>query len=261
MPGAKKFGAAGSIQFIDEEVNFDFQHGTQVSLIYEGPEADIKAFAAQFALVARAHAYRHEGPVWRVRITGGKDLTGEPDTQVLERWTRRTETVQLDIKSNPKLIATAGSEQTLGRWVKEIKSILKDGNPENPSWPTIEAVPAKQQAKVDLLKLMARGTDAYETSRIVLVQRLVKPLNQLGLSAVRAVPAFYSTAAMVHFNVPAPLLAELPPDGGPKPSNTEWGWMQRDNDEDITPVLDKVEQTRTWAFAAWSTLLYEYVAA
>jgi hypothetical protein len=163
----------------------------------------------------------------------------------------------VDIKNNPKLIKAAGDETTLATWVKQCKDTLKD--PQGTPLPA-ESIPAKQAAKQGLFELMARGTDSYEVSRVILVERLIKPLSRLHQLTIWSVPVFYSTAALKNnYGVPAALAASLPPNPSDKPSNTEWGWKERENEEDVTPVYNKAEGVRMWVFAAWSTLMYDYV--
>jgi hypothetical protein len=253
---AIRIGNTTPLEPIDEEIEFDLQHGVRITLIYEGDEASMKALAAQFS-AGNARAARHDGPVWRTRVTGGPELAGGGDPSAVEKWSLKSETVQVDIRNNPKLIQAAGNETTLAKWVKECKDTLKD--PAGTPLP-VDSDPNKQASKQALFELMARGTDSYEVSRPVLVERLIKPLSQLHQLEIWAVPVFYSTTALVsNYGIPTPLATKLPPNPATKPSNTQWGWKERDNEEDITPVYNKVEHVRMWAFAAWSTLMYDYV--
>ncbi len=238
---------------VEEEIFFDPDRGDRAMVLWEGSEEEMKTTGALFrALGAEAHAAPHNGPVWRCRVTGSPTMLGGGTEPAVERWTRRTETTAVDIRNNPKVIAAAGgSATTLSLWVKQIKDAIKAGTGLSGT------VDPNHQA---LFELFVRGAESYEVARIVLVRRLSMAMAELHQSQVLDVPVFYSTPAFVAaFDVPNALAGKLPVQPSAAPANYAWGWRERDDDEDITPIYNKVEGVRTWVFGLHSTLLYDYV--
>jgi len=240
-------------KIVEEEIFFDPERGDRGLLVWEGSEEDMKTTGAIYRTMgAEAHAFPHRGPVWRCRITGSPTLVPGGQEPTVERWTRRTETAQVDIRNNPKVIeAAGGSATTLSLWVKQIKDAIKNGTG------LTGTVDPNHQA---LFELYVRGADTYEVARIVLVRRLSMGLAQLHQSAVMDIPVFYSTPAFIGaFNVPNSLASKLPGIPSAPPANYAWGWRERDDDEDITPIYNKVDAVRTWVFGLHSTLTYDFI--
>ena len=241
-------------KIIQEEIFLDPDKGDRAVIVWEGSETEMKTTGAIYrAIGAEAHVAPFKGPVWRARVVGSPTMIGGGEEPEVERWTRRVETAQVDIRNNPQVIeAAGGSSSTLSLWIKQIKDALKAGTGLSGT------VDPNHQALFDLY---ARGAETYEVARMVLVRRLSMGLNELHQSTIVEVPSVFSTPKFIEaFHVPKALGDHLPVTPSPAPSNYAWGWRERDDDENITPIYNKVESVRTWVFGLHSTLLYQHVA-
>ena len=114
-----------------------------------------------------------------------------------------------------------------------------------------------------IYKLLLLGADSYEVERLVITRsRSYSVQYWYGAGGVvfDESPKVYSTTGLIDTeNIPSYVGAQLPQPPTSKPENTEWAWKVRKDSSEISSN-GKVEETRDWVFAPWSTLLYEYVA-
>lgn len=208
-------------------------------------------------LVATGLQYNAEGQRVSIDQTSGpwKTMTVRlPNAQnggetAVDIWETDTELAQVDIRNHPNIIALAADVTELNSWYKQAK------NADNES-----SLPSDADF-LTLFNLVALGVEAYEEDRIVLRHRQMLPNIFIGQITLDPVPNFYSTAALVStFFVPNDISSELPTDGGATaPTDFQWGWKQRGRTSVVNRGEGRREMAQSWTFAAWSTILYEYV--
>src|SRR3954464_4683067 len=114
---ASKFtGRAGAIKVEDGD-DFDPQSGWQYYEVWRGPKAAIIAKRAPFINNGwKVKRQKWTGPVYQLQATAGwipGQGNGSGSEVPVDRYRITTELAQLDLRSNPKLIASAGSEADL----------------------------------------------------------------------------------------------------------------------------------------------------
>ena len=116
---------------------------------------------------------------------------------------------------------------------------------------------------LNIYKLLLMGAEAYEIERLVVTRTRsysVRYYQDDGGIVMDETPKVYSRAGLIAAElIPAYIARQLPAVPTSKPENTEWAWKVRQDRTEISSN-GKVEETRDWVFAPWSTLLYEYVA-
>lgn len=247
---AEKFVGNTSLQELQPAYEGDPIYGLRKVRRFEGPHDDI---VAQSQLYLAAGFTVSVDPVAgsRSRLYVRTSNPQDPSAPPVDTWERVTELVQEDLRNNPRLILAAGnSAVTLNQWYKEAKDLIKTGG-------SVAYTDKNRQA---FFELLSRGADAYLVRRIVLRRRRVFGSNIPAQSEVNEVESFYSTEALIQtFGVPAGIASVLPIAGPDTPLNTAWGWMERTDDSIVTPAYVQTEEVKDWVFAAWSTLLYNYV--
>lgn len=242
----------------------DPQYGLRKILRFEGFEEDLLTLSEEFRAVGYQSEIEPIESTWcrlRVLVPNAQEGNQAP----VDTWERLTELVQDDIRSDPKVIGLiiqatgdtpANAAYLINALYKDSKEKIKAGT--NPNYNN----PPSQYGAIAqaFFELLSRGADAFLQRRVILRRRRVIPGNQVLQSTVNSVEKFYSTAALVRaFGVPGAIAEKLPIAGDVTPNNTAWGWMERQDTSIITPVFNQAEEVKDWVFAAWSTLLYDYV--
>lgn len=74
------------------------------------------------------------------------------------------------------------------------------------------------------------------------------------------VEKFYSTAKLIQLlGIPIAEQRQLPVNPSDKPDGTQWGWRLDSQQSNFSPATARFEEHVRLIFAAWSTLLYDYV--
>jgi len=105
-----------------------------------------------------------------------------------------------------------------------------------------------------------RGTDSYEDEYTVLTRSRTIGLlyNQSPLALTNTARIYTHSSLRSVFGLPAFTYVLMPVIPSTKPTNTEWGWRNRT--EEVAFIEgQKAEIKQDWAFAAWSTNIYDYV--
>ena len=115
---------------------------------------------------------------------------------------------------------------------------------------------------LNIYKLLLMGADSYEIERLVVTRTLsysVQYWYGAGGIVFDETPKVYSTSGLIAAeSIPSYVAFQFPQTPTSKPENTEWAWKVRKDSSEISSN-GKVEETRDWVFAPWSTLLYTYV--
>lgn len=232
-------------------------YGLRIVRRFEGPHDDAVAQGQLFILAGSTISIDPVPPnraILYVRTPNPQ----EPNQPPVDTWERTTELVQEDIRNNARLIASITStvpdplkSSAINAYYKDFKQKIRDGGPYQNTVPELQA----------MFDLMSQGADAFLVRRIVLRRRRIIPSNVPAQSDVSALERFYSTARLIDtFSVPQDVASKLPVTSTPAPSNTQWGWMERMDTSIVTPAYAQTEEVKDWVFAAWSTLLYDYIS-
>lgn len=109
----------------------------------------------------------------------------------------------------------------------------------------------------EIYRLLSRGVESYELKRPVLSRVRTFSPNFSGRVVLSAIETVYTTAGLVRdFAIPATVASQLPADPPEVPAGTVWAWKLRTDRSVYIPAQNRVEETRDWVFAAWSSLLY-----
>lgn len=249
-------GKAGCTMAEDGD-DFDPSTGATFYQIWRGPKKSILAKAAQFRAAGwKVSRQKWSGPFYQIRctLTGNYQNPTNPGLEVpIDRYRITTELAQIDLRANPKLIAGSGSEADLALLIHDIDEALKDGL----TLGDINISPVD----VPVFNLRARGQQAYEIKRPVLTRIRSVSANYPRQFVIEPQPVIYKTAALIRvFGIPVAVSRRLAPDPAVKPSDTEWGWLWRQQDSDIVSTTTRVEEMDSWIFAAWSTATYDIVS-
>ena len=235
---------------------FEPQYGYTWQYTYNGTEIAVRSAAATYELSGyKTHVF-HNGSFWTLEATLPTGLQEGVSEIPVDRWTIHTEFAQLDIFSHPsiQLETSAFSPATPSSYKKTIKDAVANGV----GLPTsLNSYPFAQLLYQELL----RGADSYEQKRPTLNRRRTISASWSTPIVIDAVEKFYSTAVLISaFAVPGRIAGQLPSNPALKPANTQWGWRIRQQVSEFTLALNKNEETTDWVFAAWSTLLYDYIS-
>jgi len=258
---------------VSREFTFDPKYGYAWQLTYKGAGGPIEGAAYGFNVIGLRTTVTQNEAVWTLVVVYPTDPGGAAEIP-LDVWNLSTEFAQIDIWSNPLLISklcgafTAGSPSAAQALmelaeddVADLKDVIKDllkknshGGPVAPSESELELV------DLEIYKLILRGTEAYEQKRPILSRRRTISITYAAPLIIDEVEKFYSTAALIAlFAVPARVASKLPANPTTKPSSTQWGWRLRKQESTLVPRINKDEEVTDWIFAAWSTLLYQYI--
>lgn len=185
------------------------------------------------------------------RITYGILTPGTE--QVFERWEVDREVVDKDIMQSPAFVGISDAgKQELKRWRADPSSDLDTTKGTNTG-----TDPGLMNSVKSLVLL---GVEVVQVATLVL-----KRSRQVSGSYVTAIDLsertkFYSTGALLKLAGSVPFVkGVLPVDGGTKPANSQWGWLPRQSNRSFIG-RGVVEEQEDWVWAAWSTILYQYVA-
>jgi hypothetical protein len=236
-----------SVREVGRRSRFDPARGVEVVITFQGEQAAIESDAATVkANGGTADSYFYADPgIYRMDVV-------YPDTadEANDVWERVSEFVQEDLRSNPNVIAAAGTSDTLNLWFKDINAAVADGT-------GLSGVSSQEQLLFDYV---SRGQTSHEVRRIVLRRRRTIPIGFTTPRTPTAVESIYTTAALVlNFDIPPAVQAILPADPGSAPSGTTWAWKVRVDSSVLIPYERKTEEVMEWTFAAWSTLTYDLV--
>lgn len=267
LPAHMKLKGDLSLREVDRRWVFHPVHGNSIEFTHEGFQEACEvqgAIWAQFGGISEVR--RKQGPWWQLVTLWGWSVVGSLEQDSPFTFEKITEWVQRDLRANPKLIAAAGDVHTLKKWIVWIKTDLADPDQQLhqvAGFASAAALAAQYPMLPRLHALYARGVEADEVKRFVLRARRVIPINLGSRSAALATEVIYSTNRLVaDFAIPTYIAQTLPanPPAEATPPDTTWGWKSREEDDVLYPSLAKREEVRTWVFAAWENLLYDFVA-
>lgn len=182
----------------------------------------------------------------------------DPDAPVAneeatDRYEFDMEPVQVSIFNHPAVATEAAQLGDNGP--PEYKKVIEDAVAAG-EFPTTLPVGVYPLAR-EVSTLLSRGVESYEIKRPVLSRVRTFSPNFSGRVVLSAIETVYTTAALVRdFAIPATVASQLPADPPEVPAGTVWAWKLRTDRSVYIPAQNRVEETRDWVFAAWSSLLY-----
>lgn len=253
----------GTARIVSYETVFDPQLGEQQIENWEGSE-DALITVGRNQITPSGGKWRvqqHDGPIYRMAVNYGEVQSSGVIEQPIDRWERVTEYIQEDLRNNPNVIALAGDAYTLNKWIKDVKAALKLNLTLDQYYGDEDFDPIfASDEQIKLYELYARGTESHEIKRFVLRLRRTISVKYAARSVASAVENIYSTGALIaNFGIPPEIANTLPANPATPPANTAWSWKQRQDNSVFLPGLNKIEESKDWVFASWSTLLYNLV--
>lgn len=245
-------GTRGAWRVTTDRV-FDVKTGYQVVELWEGIKSVILALERAWNLSGLRTHVANRGPIWRIEVYFGTDQTAAELPQ--DNWTWKMEPVQVPIWASPTIWSAMGAwSYGAADFKKKIEDAVSKGL-------TLSGAIASNTTAVKVWRLLCRGTDSYEVKRPVLRRTRTYSYSYINRQKIDSVQSVYSTAALkTTFGLPSEIQNALPIDPVTAPTDTQWAWMLAADESVIVPSINKIQESRTWVFAAWSTLLYAYVA-
>ena len=283
----------GAVLVSTEQV-YDPRDGFATQQRYKGTLYSLQVLQAQFSAGGARVTLENDGGVNSLLVTfSGTAFGTDPETPEVpnDQWTVDTDYVQQSLWVNPKIIKLLGVDVDVQSvkfeaYVADVRALCEraltgykfTNTPGTPSEPFVfeEAAAGskgplspKQAGFEDMVlypsvpkiySLLLLGAEAYEVERIVVTRSRTFTAGYTQRKPLDIIGKVYSPASFVStFSVPAIVSAQLPTPPTEKPPNTEWGYKQRGNNSTIM-WSGKIQEKADWVLAAWSTLLYDYVA-
>ena len=260
-------GITGS-QYISGPIVFtsDPQFGAVWQLSFEGPRDAIRVASLDWQAAGGRVQIEEDGPISRAQVTlSGARNASDPtqpisSEQPTERWELRSDRVEVSLWDLPNVYDEAQRYTALfgdGATPTLYKTQIEEAAANGTALPfSTTLFPVAGQ----LLRALSRGTDSFPTTRINLVRQRSFTTSYGSPIPSNVIPPVYSTNSLVQaFAIPATVANALPANPSQKPTGTEWGWLVMDDAYSYVPKLNLVEQTTSWAFAAWDTGIYPHI--
>lgn len=179
----------------------------------------------------------------------GVGLTYAPDS-FTDKWETDRENLDKDIMFQKAFagISTAGKDE-IRRWRADPTTSI-DTTKDTPNAALMNQV-------ADLVR---RGVESYQVSTLILKRTRLMSVNLAPTIVLTEQTEFYSTARLItNEGIPAGLAGQLPITPYAPPTASQWGWLPRNANRSYIS-RGHIEEHSDWVFAAWSTVLYAYVA-
>jgi len=242
---------------MDEGLSYDPQSGMTWRRIATGQEQAIRGLADAFRTVwpeATIDVSRSQGPVWKmlVKIPFWSNQATRNDFQT--EWTTGTEVVEKDIFQLPAVIAAAEAQldpdTSKPGAIAYFRKIMEEGIAEGTAYADVDVAPANSDAQ-KLYTELQRGVTGWETEyqTVTRTRRAWRraPFNR----QIFTVKKLYLTAEL---GLPSTIAFAFQADPE-DPSQALWSWRLRD--QEFRLIGDKQEEIITWAYAPWSTFVYD----
>lgn len=228
---------------------------------YEGSFSEIMGLFGQLRTAGYQIRTSSNPPIWR--LTATKQAKSETeDQEFYDRFTLSTETVEKDIFLIPavedEVLFFVGQGGEGQEYRHEIEEAVETGNEANLqiALPIVDFPVAWK-----VYRELTRGVEGPEDEYIALKRDRVVGINYVPKLAIPAgnKPKIYTTAQLQStFNIPNLIGIEWP-DATPPPTpiaGTMWAWKSRRREVQYIEG-QRAHVTEDWAWAQWSTYLYE----
>jgi hypothetical protein len=262
---ASILGISGS-QYVTGPIVYssDPQTGSTWEVTFEGPRDAIRVASLGWQAAGGRVRIDESGPISRavVVLSGARNasdpvqpITAETPT---DRWELSTDRVEVSLFDLPAVALEAqqwavASNRPLAEYRKTIEEAVANGE-------TLSINAAQYPKSAQVYRRLCRGQDSFPTTRINLVRQRSFTTSFATPIPSNVLPPVYRTSSLVlAFDIPATVANALPVDPPEKPDGTSWGWMTTDDRFSYSPKTTLVEQSTSWAFAAWDTEIYPHV--
>jgi hypothetical protein len=237
------------------ELVFDPATGDAYQETWSGTKAAIEAKHALMRAAGYKSRISNNGHRWECVVTIGNDGSGGSETP-LDKWSVSYEWPQISIFNLPQAAKEADSYIDRAQYRLDIEEAVKNG---------VECPldPGNFPFAHHLHRMLSRGTEAYEVRRPLLKRSRTFSTAYATRALLTPLEYVYKTSVMDDwFGVPAVIMAQLPADPGTNmtPAGTTWGWRVKGDESDTIPFLNRIEEVKTWIFAAWDTDLHTIVS-
>lgn len=170
--------------------------------------------------------------------------------EAVDRYEFEMEPVQVSIFNHPAVALESDRYESASKYKTDIEEAVSAGT-------TLTLDETEYPYAHEVFRLLSRGVESYELKRPVLSRVRTFSPSFSGRVVLSAIETVYTTSALVReFGLPASVANQLPVDPPEVPAGTVWAWKLRGDRSTYVPAQNRVEETRDWVFAAWSTLLY-----
>lgn len=253
-------------QYISGPIVFtsDPQVGAVWQLSFEGPRDAIRIASLDWQASGGRVQIEEDGPISRAQVTlsGARNASDptQPITseQPTDRWELRSDRVEVSLFDLPNVVAeaeryAASPNQSRAGYRKTIEDNVANGE-------ALSINATEYPLALQVYYRLTRGQDSFPTTRINLVRQRSFTTAYPPPIPANPIPPVYSTTSLVNaFAIPSAVANALPPNPAQKPIGTEWGWLVMDDAYSYVPKNNLVEQTTSWAFAAWDTGIYPHI--
>jgi len=241
---------AGGVWRVDISEDFDPAAGYSVQETWIGTKAETIAKRLTFANGGFRTKISNRGPLWQLDVWFANAAPpGQPNEVAVDTWGLERGRVQISIWSHPSASAAAVAYGNPADFRKIIEDAVKDGT-------TLAATALNLNKPAEWLwRMLSRGAESYETKRPILRKMRTYSTAYTERIALFETEPVYITAALIStFSVPAEVQAQLPDNPTTVPYGCAWGWLEQGGASETIPAIGKIQEARTWVFAAWSVV-------
>lgn len=211
---------------------------------FEAIPESAAAFVNAQPLGIRVGTRQHDGVV-------GIELNYPPDV-FTDKWETDREKVEKDLLFNPAFTGLTQAEMTNVRTYRA-----------SPAGSTNIVIPpgsANTALMNQIQALVLQGTEAYVVFTLVLKRTRTMSVRTAPTVQLTERTQFFSTARLItQEGVDLNQTGALPATPYAPPVDHTWGWLPRNSNRSYIS-RGFMEEHSDWEFAAWSTVLYQYVA-
>jgi hypothetical protein len=258
--------AGSMLSKVSSEPQFDPQLGEVTKEIWVGTQGAIYNLGRILQESQIRYSISHNGPVYTLSATlGARQDTTEQEVPV-DTYEFDTEFSQPSAWTSDKVFSAAGSSQTtLNAWRRAIENAIKGidsaGTPSATGGPLDESATGFTDNKLKLYRLFVRGVESVEVGTITLNRTRTYSTQYATRMQLDFTERVWTTSALVRdFLIPADVAALMPSDPSATPSDSAWSWKIRKQSFRPLRKDSRIEESLSFVFKAWSTMLYTLVS-
>jgi hypothetical protein len=259
--GTATFASAGNVTLIRSGLSFDGSSGTVWEEQWVGSDAGIAAKYTEAILLggkARRTFDQGQAGLYVVYARDPNDVSPEVP---YEEWDDDVTTEQMDLFAwapaavEAEAYRTAGGSGGVAGYRKAIKDAVDDGT----EYP-LSAVTYPVGSYIH--SLLSKNVTSIPLNRPTLTRTREFSSAYTGRNQMTARQSIWTTAALISaFNIPAAVQSRLPddPPANETPSGTVWAWRLAVDRSSYNVSKGKIQEVKTWEFAAWVSSFFNYV--
>lgn len=255
--GTATFTSSGNVCLIRSGLSYDGSSGTVWEEQWVGSDAGINAkYVEAIALGGKARRTYDQGQAGLYVVYARDPNDASPEVPFIE-WEDDVTTEQVDLFAWAPAVAEAETyvEGSVAQYRNDIKDAVDNGEP----FP-LDA--ANFPVGSYIYSLLSRGVTSIPLNRPTLTRTREFSSAYEGRNQMTARQTIWTTAALIsEFNIPAAVQARLPddPPANETPAGTVWAWRLAVDRSSYNVSKGKIQEVKTWEFAAWVTSFFNYV--